>query len=58
MPAAHFLRGVAWRLSDTKTGKQVWKSYAIPDPPKAARVNSAGTCFIGLRGGHLVGAYR
>jgi len=35
---------------DTKTGKQVWKSYAIPDPPKASRVNSAGTQLSGPAG--------
>jgi polyvinyl alcohol dehydrogenase (cytochrome) len=35
---------------DTKTGKQVWKSYAIPDPPKATRVNSAGTQLSGPAG--------
>jgi polyvinyl alcohol dehydrogenase (cytochrome) len=35
---------------DTKTGKQVWKSYAIPDPPKATRVSSAGTQLIGPAG--------
>jgi polyvinyl alcohol dehydrogenase (cytochrome) len=35
---------------DTRTGKQVWKSYAIPDPPKATRVNSAGTQLSGPAG--------
>jgi polyvinyl alcohol dehydrogenase (cytochrome) len=34
----------------TKTGKQVWKSYAIPDPPKATRVSSAGTQLLGPAG--------
>jgi polyvinyl alcohol dehydrogenase (cytochrome) len=35
---------------DTKTGKQIWKSYTIPDPPKATRVNSAGTQLSGPAG--------
>ena len=43
------LRGNGVAL-DTKTGKQVWKSYAIPDPPKASRVNSAGTQLSGPAG--------
>ena len=28
---------------DAATGKQLWKSYAIPDPPKPSRSNSRGT---------------
>ena len=28
---------------DAATGRQVWKTYAIPDPPKPARKNSRGT---------------
>jgi len=35
---------------DTKTGKQVWKSYAIPDPPTATRVSSSGTQLMGPAG--------
>ena len=35
---------------DSKTGKQIWKSYAIPDPPKPSRVNSAGTQLSGPAG--------
>jgi polyvinyl alcohol dehydrogenase (cytochrome) len=35
---------------DTKSGKQIWKSYAIPDPPKASRVSSAGTQLSGPAG--------
>ena len=35
---------------DTKTGKQVWKSYTIPDPPKATRVSPAGTQLGGPAG--------
>jgi polyvinyl alcohol dehydrogenase (cytochrome) len=35
---------------DSKTGRQLWKSYAIPDPPKATRVSSAGTQLIGPAG--------
>ena len=35
---------------DTKSGKQLWKSYAIPDPPKATRISSAGTQLTGPAG--------
>ncbi len=35
---------------DAKTGKQIWKSYTIPDPPKATRVNSAGAQLTGPAG--------
>lgn len=35
---------------DTKTGKQLWKSYTIPDPPKATRVSAAGTQLSGPAG--------
>ena len=28
---------------DAATGKEIWKSYAIPDPPVPSRRNSAGT---------------
>ena len=35
---------------DSKSGKQLWKSYAIPDPPKASRVSSAGTQLSGPAG--------
>jgi polyvinyl alcohol dehydrogenase (cytochrome) len=35
---------------DTKTGKQLWKSYTIPDPPKATRVSAAETQLSGPAG--------
>jgi polyvinyl alcohol dehydrogenase (cytochrome) len=35
---------------DTETGRQIWKTYAIPDPPKPTRVNSAGTQMSGPAG--------
>ncbi|HXI38769.1 MAG TPA: PQQ-binding-like beta-propeller repeat protein, partial [Bryobacteraceae bacterium] len=35
---------------DTETGKQVWKTYAIPDPPKSTHVNSKGTQMSGPAG--------
>src|SRR6266702_2557624 len=35
---------------DAKTGKQIWKSYTIPDPPKATRVNPAGAQLTGPAG--------
>jgi hypothetical protein len=35
---------------DTKTGTQIWKSYTIPDPPKATRVNSTGAQLMGPAG--------
>ena len=35
---------------DTGTGKQIWKTYMIPDPPKATRLNSAGTQMMGPAG--------
>lgn len=28
---------------DAATGKQIWKAYAIPEPPKPSRLNSKGT---------------
>lgn len=28
---------------DAATGRQIWKTYAIPDPPKPSRKNSKGT---------------
>jgi polyvinyl alcohol dehydrogenase (cytochrome) len=28
---------------DAATGRQIWKTYAIPDPPKPSRRNSSGT---------------
>jgi len=28
---------------DAETGKQIWKTYSVPDPPKPTRKNSAGT---------------
>src|SRR5579864_241860 len=35
---------------DRESGKQVWKSYAIPDPPASTRVSSAGTQMKGPAG--------
>jgi polyvinyl alcohol dehydrogenase (cytochrome) len=35
---------------DASTGKQIWKSYAIPDEPKPTRKNSAGTQLMGPAG--------
>jgi polyvinyl alcohol dehydrogenase (cytochrome) len=35
---------------DTETGKQLWKSYTIPDPPKPTRINSAGVQLQGPSG--------
>ena len=35
---------------DTVTGKQIWKSYAIPDPPGKTRVTSTGTQLMGPAG--------
>jgi len=35
---------------DTRSGKQLWKSYTIPDPPKATRVSAAGTQLTGPAG--------
>lgn len=35
---------------DLATGKQIWKSYAIPDAPKPTRVNSSGTQLMGPAG--------
>lgn len=35
---------------ESATGKQVWKSYAIPDPPAKTRVTSTGTQLMGPAG--------
>jgi len=35
---------------DTGSGKQIWKTHTIPDPPKPTRVNSAGTQMSGPAG--------
>jgi polyvinyl alcohol dehydrogenase (cytochrome) len=35
---------------DTRSGKQLWKSYTIPDPPKATRISSGGTQLTGPAG--------
>ena len=35
---------------DAETGKQVWKTHTIPDPPKPTRVSSAGTQMSGPAG--------
>jgi polyvinyl alcohol dehydrogenase (cytochrome) len=36
---------------DAKTGRIIWKSYTISDPPKAYKVNSEGTQLYGPAGG-------
>jgi polyvinyl alcohol dehydrogenase (cytochrome) len=35
---------------DVESGKQVWKSYAIPDPPTPTRKNNIGTQLYGPAG--------
>lgn len=35
---------------DAETGKTIWKSYSIPDPPKAYKKNSVGTQLYGPAG--------
>jgi polyvinyl alcohol dehydrogenase (cytochrome) len=35
---------------DARTGKQIWKTYMMPDPPKATRLNSTGTQMMGPAG--------
>ena len=35
---------------DVETGEQLWKTYAIPDPPKPTRMNPAGTQLQGPAG--------
>jgi len=35
---------------DAETGKQMWKTYTVPDPAKATRTNSAGTQMMGPSG--------
>ena len=35
---------------DAETGRPIWKTYAIPDPPKATRLNSAGVQMMGPAG--------
>jgi len=36
---------------DAKTGRVIWKSYTITDPPKPYKVNSEGTQLYGPAGG-------
>ncbi|HJZ95635.1 MAG TPA: PQQ-binding-like beta-propeller repeat protein, partial [Candidatus Solibacter sp.] len=38
---------------DGATGKQIWKSYAVPDPPKALEKTAAGTQLWGPAGGAI-----
>jgi polyvinyl alcohol dehydrogenase (cytochrome) len=38
---------------DANTGKQIWKTYIIPDEPKPARKNSAGTQLYSPSGGAI-----
>jgi polyvinyl alcohol dehydrogenase (cytochrome) len=35
---------------DAGTGKQIWKTYSIPDPPSVTKKNSAGTDMYGPSG--------
>ena len=35
---------------DAATGRQIWKSYTIPERPRPLRVNSAGTQLYGPAG--------
>ncbi len=35
---------------DADTGQKVWKSYSVPDPPKAYKKNSVGTQLYGPAG--------
>lgn len=35
---------------DAQSGKQIWKTHTIPDPPKVVRKNSAGTDLYGPSG--------
>jgi polyvinyl alcohol dehydrogenase (cytochrome) len=35
---------------DAESGKLIWKTYAIPDPPKATHVNTAGVQMMGPAG--------
>ena len=35
---------------DADSGKLIWKTYSIPDPPKATRLNSAGVQLMGPAG--------
>jgi polyvinyl alcohol dehydrogenase (cytochrome) len=35
---------------DTESGKQIWKSYAIPDPPGKTHITSTGTQLMGPAG--------
>ena len=35
---------------DAATGKQIWKTFTIPDPPTTVRKNSAGTDLFGPSG--------
>ncbi len=35
---------------DAATGKQLWKTYTIPDPPTEVRTNAAGTKLFGPSG--------
>jgi len=35
---------------DAETGRVIWKTYSIPDPPKSYKTNSAGTKLYGPAG--------
>jgi polyvinyl alcohol dehydrogenase (cytochrome) len=41
---------------DANTGKQIWKSYVIPEPAKATRKNSIGTQLYGPAGAAIWGS--
>jgi len=38
---------------EAATGKQIWKTYSIPDPARPTRVNAAGTQLHGPAGGAI-----
>ena len=48
MSAARF--AAAWSALDAETGRRIWKTYSVPDPPKAYKKNSAGTQLYGPAG--------
>jgi polyvinyl alcohol dehydrogenase (cytochrome) len=41
---------------DANTGKQLWKSYSVPDPPKAYKKSSNGTQLYGPAGAAVWGS--
>jgi polyvinyl alcohol dehydrogenase (cytochrome) len=41
---------------DAKTGRVIWKTFTIPDPPKAYKVNAEGTQLYGPAGAGVWGS--